>query len=402
MNDANKAEALINNLFLKYGNNLEDAGIIAKLLDTISTNLYTDSKRFIFELIQNADDFPNQSSTVNIKIDIFDEYLLFLHTGKPFDEKEVEALSSVNDSTKKNQTSTTGYKGIGFKSVFHHSECVYIYSGLYKFRYDRNFSLEFYRNQYKEEIRNIPWQLKPIWTSNKHLPEEIKKCSSFFQYSNCVAIALSIKSAKIDDYKSKVRELLSEPRLMLFLRNINLIEMSDKSNKGSLTLRLNRNKACNISEIFVNENIQSKWLVKDIEFDIPPEIQKNIQGQTAIPIKLQKSIGTKITFAAEIKNDSLTTLKIEESELFNYLPTNVKSYRFPFLVNADFLTIANREGLENDNIWNKFLFEKIGYSWFEFLQWISKHQPNYQKSITELIPESFNSSNRVHLKILLM
>ena len=43
----------------------------ASSLDALSTDLYTDSKRFIYELLQNADDSPEQGSTVKVWIKKF-------------------------------------------------------------------------------------------------------------------------------------------------------------------------------------------------------------------------------------------------------------------------------------------------------------------------------------------
>ena len=51
-------QPIIDNLFLK-NINYNDPGHaidIARALDALSSDLYTDSKRFIYELLQNADD----------------------------------------------------------------------------------------------------------------------------------------------------------------------------------------------------------------------------------------------------------------------------------------------------------------------------------------------------------
>lgn len=86
-----------------------------------------------------------------------------------------------------------GTKGIGFKSVFTNSQCVIIYSGGYKFSFDKNNPLYndfdgFYFRANKIEndpdrqkdflhdfskcrrefngVKDIPWQLLPIWTDD--------------------------------------------------------------------------------------------------------------------------------------------------------------------------------------------------------------------------------------------
>ena len=46
-------------------NNPEQAITTANLCDTISRDINTDSQRFIYELLQNADDSSNQSGLIN-------------------------------------------------------------------------------------------------------------------------------------------------------------------------------------------------------------------------------------------------------------------------------------------------------------------------------------------------
>ncbi|MFO5473724.1 MAG: hypothetical protein ACLBM2_07420, partial [Dolichospermum sp.] len=43
---------------------------IANALESLSTDIYTDSKRFIYEMLQNADDASNRSGKLEIQIQI--------------------------------------------------------------------------------------------------------------------------------------------------------------------------------------------------------------------------------------------------------------------------------------------------------------------------------------------
>ena len=58
-----------------------------------------------------------------------------------FSKDEVEAICSINSSTKKNKTGTNdsiGEKGIGFKSVFRAADMVWLSSRGYHIKWDRN------------------------------------------------------------------------------------------------------------------------------------------------------------------------------------------------------------------------------------------------------------------------
>jgi Domain of unknown function (DUF3883) len=370
------AKGWVQKIFNETGQSRRDAANLSSALIKIAGDLYTETERFIFEILQNADDFPSESEKVAIQFVLLNEHLLILHDGKPFSEKEVEAISSIGDSTKSQDTSKTGYKGIGFKSVFTDSDCVYIFSNNYHFRYDKN---------YLENSQSIPWQIKPIWTEKSDLPSEIQTYSDFFQYP--VAIALKVGRKKINEYKIKIKELFDEPRFMLFLRHVNLIEVSGLNQGLKVNLSLNKNNYKNT--IFFNGKQKDEWLVKDVEFDVTEEVRENIEDDKIVPEKLKKATRTKLTFASKIEETKIVKLSSEESVLFTYLPTNVKDFEFPFVVNADFLTTANRQDLHRDNDWNAFIFEKIGYYLFEFLQWIVINQPNYRNHITSLIKYKF-------------
>ncbi|MEH2143927.1 DUF3883 domain-containing protein [Nostoc sp.] len=261
--------------FKTTGSTPKDALDLARALKKIAGDLYTETERFIFEILQNADDFPGESGIVKTHFVLLQEHLLILHDGKHFSQREFEAISSIGDSTKSNNQ--TGYKGIGFKSVFTDADCVYVFSGNYKFRYDKN---------YYQNPEELPWQIKPIWTENNQLPSEIRQYRDF--YKNSVAIALHVGIDKVNEYKERIRKLFSEPRFMLFLRHINLIDVSGLSSGLKISLQLNRNY--NTSQILYNVTIKSQWLSKDFEFIVPEDVRNRIQTDQTVPKKLQEAI----------------------------------------------------------------------------------------------------------------
>ncbi|ANV87533.1 sacsin N-terminal ATP-binding-like domain-containing protein [Picosynechococcus sp. PCC 7117] len=373
----NQYEQIINRLFQETGSTTRDAVNLSRALKKIAGDLYTESERFIFEILQNADDFPSQSGRVKVHFILLQEYFLILHNGKPFNDREVEAISSIGDSTKETDSSKTGYKGIGFKSVFADADCVYIFSGGYQFRYDRS---------HYENSEETPWEIKPIWTEKNHLPIEIEQCPDFSEYS--VAIALHVGVDKINEYKRKLKQLFTEPRFMLFLRHVQLINVSGLSQDLKLSLQLKRNN--DFSQILYNSKLKNNWLSKDFDFDVDQTVKDKIQNDQKVPKKLKEATKTKLSFAVKLESNNLVSLTSNESVLFTYLPTNVKDYQFPVLVNADFLTTANRQDLHRDNEWNGFIFQQIGYLFFDFIAWICTEYPEYRNHIVKLIPEKIS------------
>ena len=363
-------EKLIRHRFEQTGYTEIDAINTSNALVRLMGDLYTETERFVFELLQNADDQPEEGELVNVKLKALDENLLFLHTGKPFSEADVESISSIGDSTKKNDIEKTGYKGIGFKSVFSVAETVYIDSGNFSFAFDKNSPL------YPDgaDMDKIPWQIKPIWEERYRLPKEVQKDDLFFLAP--VGIALNVGNENIEKYNKSISQLLANPQFTLFLRNVGEISFECK---GRIIIKINKLIAeFGIVQITSN-SITEDWITKDYIVDIPEETREAIQNEKLVPAKLKEARKTKITFAAKI--DDGTIIPVDDAVLYTYLPTKVDDFGFKFLVNADFLTTASREQIHFKNIWNRFLFSQIGGL---LLDWIKSL--NSYKSALSLLP----------------
>ena len=162
----------------------EEALDKAHACDIISKDIYTDNTRFVYELLQNADDASCKSGKLTFRIDFVGYYLVVSHCGKAFTEDDIESICSIGDGTKISDSEQTGFKGIGFKSVFAHSKSVIIKSGDYCFKFDQEESViwnskwgdrsawEQLRAQKGKDVRvKMPWQVIPI---NTELPSNVK------------------------------------------------------------------------------------------------------------------------------------------------------------------------------------------------------------------------------------
>ncbi len=72
----------------------------ASSLNALSGDLYTDSKRFIYEILQNADDSSQNSEAVKVWIKILGDNLVVAHSGKPFTTRDLQGICNVNNGTK--------------------------------------------------------------------------------------------------------------------------------------------------------------------------------------------------------------------------------------------------------------------------------------------------------------
>jgi|GEM_PF-4979654 len=415
--------------FGKKGESPGDAASIAGQLRLNQLELYTQTKRFIFELIQNADDMPVPGKTVQIEIRLLENYFVLRHNGQYFTRGDVKAISDAAKSTKRADETKTGYKGIGFKSVFSDSETVYILSQDYSFKFDKSAAIykdfkELYRpnwsrfsideqikffkeNKAKEkehtDIENIPWQIKPIWTELTDIPEEVRP---YFSKAKNVNIGLKVGASKIKEkrYDEMIAGLVDDPRFLLFLRNARKIDYWPPQ---GLMKTIEVRKTEEVTEVLADGELKSAYRTFDAEVAINNEAFgkaglnfKHVQLEedkfafkdandnilNNIPEKLGRLKTTVLSFAVKIAEGKIEKVPEAESILYNYLPTSDQRYRFPFIINADFISKTDREGILSENIWNHYLFFNIGYELTKWLRNLSKNR-SYWSSYLNVLPD---------------
>ena len=106
-------------------NNFEEG--IKRLL----TELYPDNAHFIYELLQNAED-PRASI---VRFTLTRDAVEFEHNGERlFNLMDVESITSIGASTKRDDPTSIGKFGVGFKAVFAYTNTPEIHSGEFHFR----------------------------------------------------------------------------------------------------------------------------------------------------------------------------------------------------------------------------------------------------------------------------
>lgn len=344
---------------------------LANSVESLATDIYSEDKRFIYELIQNADDAA-MDSTAEIAIDILDNYVIISHNGAPFNSRDIRGLCSIGLGTKTNDATKTGYKGIGFKSVFGQpGGIVYVKSENTLFRFDREYARkkgwnEKWGNKEKwEEINGIsfqcPWQMMPI------LSDCIgDKAADIIMNNSKYAVKTAIK---INDGKliyNNINSFFGDAKFLLFLRRIIKVSLQYKDNKLELRKVVSKENE-EIVSLQKNEKQVSSWYVKNWVHNIPEVIQNELKSDPKTPKKIQSMQKTEISFALKLNNSQNNIELLEEglSPLYSYLPTTVKEYNIPFIVNCNFLLDASREKIHKNRKWNEWLFQVIGYKMVE-------------------------------------
>lgn len=354
----------------------DQAETMSNLLDTVSSDIYSESQRFVFELIQNADDAAKNTNN-EVHFEFHNDGLIVSHNGHPFSQEDIKALTSAGSSTKKADTTKTGYKGIGFKSVFGKSERVTIFSDGFQFRFDK-------------AIFNtiLPWQIIPIWTELSDLSKAIQESVSKSNY----AVSTIIEIKNVESLQNDLSELLSNGQILLFLRRVSKITVS-KSGKPIYSIEKKVvSEEANFNEVtlFKDGKEISSWITKTFgDIPVPAKTKAELKQDEKTPKKLKDAEFTEISFAAKIEGNKIKALREVESLIFTYLPTKVNDFKFPFLVNGSFLTNAAREGIHEDKIWNQWLFELIAEKILDWL--VSLSTSKYKFQILHLLPHKFSN-----------
>lgn len=394
----------IENLSIKKSDykNPEQAIDQANSCDSLSSDIFTDSKRFIYELLQNADDASCKSGKLDFQIDFVGEYIIVSHKGESFSEIDIKSICSVGDGNKRGDENKTGFKGIGFKSVFAHSEYVIIKSGKYCFKFDKQESNIWNSNWGKEsdwkaerradnkdEEIKMPWQIIPIWTE---IPEELENLTVFSQ--NEFNVSTIIKHKKIEELKDSLVELFSKSQIILFLRSKEIKITINTTKKLVLEKTIIKDDVAAIKQ---DDVVTSEWLIRNVQFDIIDDILSKIRNDNRYPRKLRESKIAEISFAIQLEKGKLKPADDDKRLIFTYLPTSI-NYGLPFLVNANFLTDAGRESIHKDLEWNQWLFTQIPIKYFEWISKLADKNSKYNRQFLNVLPQRLNGFNELENK----
>ncbi|KAI9658631.1 MAG: hypothetical protein M1821_002191, partial [Bathelium mastoideum] len=310
--------------------NFED---LSRALKLISDELYSTPTHFVLELIQNADDNQyNPDVTPTLVFLYLDSGYLWVGCNeRGFTPEYVRAICRFHRSTKataEGEKGSIGEKGIGFKSVFKIANTVWISSGPFKFRFDRDAPLG---------------MIAPKW-------DEIPPVNPLVNATTVICMKIPNQ-----DGRMLVRRHLEqlEPELPLFLRNIRKIRVIFQKGK-------------NVEESYSLTPVAAR----DVPWDVELVKENDVQGSKETLLRLVHVEHHANSMPYEKRREGIKRSKLqiefpvtEDGEpdlqirpLYNYLP--VRTYGLPFIPNADFLLSANREDVEHGKTWNEALLSE--------------------------------------------
>ena len=369
---------------------------LANLLDSFTKTVFGEPHLSVYELLQNADDAAKNGQKIEIEVLLDNNFLIFRHNGAFFSDGDIVAICDIKSSKSKN-IDKIGYKGIGFKSLFGFSDCVYIHSGNYTFRFEK----EYWTN----ETIEIPWQIVPIWTENSE-----RSAYSKYEKKGLTTFVIKVSDkylAPTENGKNELNNILNktlnDEKIILFLRHIQSINLN---NVLKIVKESYSNETETIQKITISKRINEetewslkkdvRWLLKDFIIEIPTDLKASLNklSNTECPERLKIATKSKLTFGVPI-DENEDIVATDNNKVYCYFPTNTKmKHNFPFVINGDFLLDAKRTDFLN-NTWNTYLFYHVGY---KFIEWLSilVQTNKYKFQVNKVLKMFGTKLNKIH------
>ncbi|KAF5556260.1 hypothetical protein FNAPI_5783 [Fusarium napiforme] len=308
-------------------------------IKVLARNIYGSGARFVFELLQNAED--NSFRRANDKNDppfisfqIHPKYIVVECNEDGFTSLDLKAICSVGESTKTAKHGYVGAKGIGFKSVFIAASRVHIQSG--------NYSFEFRHN------RNDPGlgMVRPIWVKpTETIPSPLTRTTLYLHDQGDedeIEHLKTIIAMQFDDLQETC---------LLFLRKLSKISVTFYDAQGNIQRSKQFTKK-NVDEYRVSLQTAVASAGKSsttsqmyhITKQLATGLAQSESRDAATTEEARKSLtSAEVVLAFPLNNDYQPHISTRRQELFAFLPLRTSDYKFH--IQSDFDTNANRQDI---------------------------------------------------------
>lgn len=280
--------------------------------DNILAGLYTDPSHFIYEILQNAED----EGATEVRFVLFEDRLDIYHNGEDFDLEDIDGVTGIGISKKKDDLTSIGKFGVGFKSVFAVAETPYVFSGKYKIKIE-DFVIPSAASNNEQVERTL---IRLPFNHKLRTQDEI----------------FTLVSKKLEDIGLKA---------LLFLKNIEEIRWQTPSSKGHYLKSSESFKKIPDAKrtIIISSSVTEEYIV------IGKPI--NIEGRD-----LQVEVAYRL---GQDKNGKEIILPEPDSRLVVFFPTEKVTF-LNFVIQGPYKTTPNRENIPLEEEQNKVIIEETG------------------------------------------
>ena len=337
---------------------------------------YSDSTHFIYEILQNADDYGAKE----VFFKLSETELWIEHDGEPFTEKNVKAITYFGQSTSKEDLVKTGRFGVGFKSVFNFTATPIIISGCEHFQIYGLYRVKEY--PYPDGFPRSRTRIILPFNHESENPDYVEDLMS-----------------RADAY-SKIEERLTSlnKNTLLFTRNIREIRWETKDGSGYYSRKDDKSNNARMTTITDGEHVK-KYLVFSRKPRWNDEVHKTVD----------------IAFGIDEKG-TIVPVPAKESFLYVLFATKQETH-LRFILNGPYRTNPARETIAEDDSFNRHLIKetcdlvedmlpqirKKGLLTTKFLAVLpnrdDKKLGDFYKPIMDRIVELFNNEKLTPMKL---
>ncbi|SPN99278.1 uncharacterized protein DNG_02315 [Cephalotrichum gorgonifer] len=344
--------------------------LAADSIKTLAENIYGSDARFVFELLQNAEDNQfrraikaGQSPFVSFQA--HPNRIIVECNEDGFQENNLKAICAVGQSTKTTRHGYIGAKGIGFKSVFIAAWKVYIQSGHFSFAF-----------KHKEGDSGLG-MVTPVWQDTEEaISGPLTRMTLYLHEEGDPENIAHLRKTifkQLDDLQETC---------LLFLKKLKEIRVEFYDESGAVE----RSKAFRVKDAGSHDKNLEATICVSGETTMVSRIY-HVTRHTAIGIaksdnrkNLTEADGEASSTAEIVLAFPLTaTLEplVKPQHLFAFLP--VREGNFKFIIQSDFDTSANRQDIHTTSRRNVDLLDGIadadilGGFWAELMEKI-KHR----------------------------
>ncbi|KAK0742653.1 hypothetical protein B0T18DRAFT_168089 [Schizothecium vesticola] len=337
---------------------------------TLAKNLYSKDVRFIFELLQNADDNLFQRANCNghepyLVFRVYHDRIIVDCNEDGFKEANLRAICNVGQSSKVGRQGYIGEKGIGFKSVFKVAWKVHIQSGPFSFCF---------KHRPGDSGMGM---ISPEWHPAEELPEHITRMT-FILHDDGDGDIRTAQRKSIDDEFGQL-----QPSMMLFLKNIKRIEVrffdkAKRETKSSVMTRseCDRPNRAVLETVRTSDGSTSKKEVVRSRFNYhltqgkATGLARN-ENRTYSPAEEASQAYSTAEIVLAFPLDDSSVPVDQPQNIFAFLP--MRHVGFNFLIHSDFVTMANRENIVTSSLRNQGIRRYIASTFVSAVKQMCEH-----------------------------
>ncbi|KAK7425103.1 hypothetical protein QQX98_000017 [Neonectria punicea] len=330
--------------------------MIGSAVLTLARNLYTSNARFVFELLQNADD-NNYSKAIAagedpyVSFDIRPDKLSIECNENGFTPDNLQAICAIGKSSKVGAQGYIGEKGIGFKSVFMAAWKVHIQSN--------GFSFSFTHRKGDSGLGMVT----PVWEETDEVLGDCLTRITLFLHDSGDA---STNARQLDIIKQQFREL--QDTILLFLRQLRKVKVSfhtDDAVDDNTTYSLHGSNPATIRKTTSTGEVDKKYhITKHMAHNIPRSENRNYSDDG------ERTDSTAEVVLAFPLTDTSEPI-VDDQDVFAFLP--MRPMGFKFLIHTDFVTEASRQGIVTTSLRNQALLDGIAECFVKAAKEFSQH-----------------------------